>query len=186
MIGRGNIYLVGPMGSGKTAVGRALAKALDRPFYDSDAEIERRTGVDIRFIFEKEGEARFRAREREILAELTQLDGIVLATGGGAVLEPENRRRLAETGVVVYLKVTLDQQWQRTRRNRHRPLLLDPNPRAVLERLNEQRGPLYAEIADLTVDTGGHRIRTVAAQIRDFLESQAGAPLACATPACDS
>jgi shikimate kinase len=186
MIGRGNIYLIGPMGSGKTAVGRALAQMLDRPFFDSDAEIERRTGVDIRFIFEKEGEARFRAREREILAEVTQLQGIVLATGGGAVLDPESRRQLAETGVVVYLKVALDQQWQRTRRNRHRPLLLDPNPRAVLERLNELRGPLYAEIADLTIETGGHRIKTVAGRIREFLETQAAAPLACATPACDS
>ena len=185
MSASGNIYLIGPMGSGKTAVGRALAKALDRPFVDSDTEIEQRTGVDVRYIFEKEGEARFRAREKEVLAELTQRAGIVLATGGGAVLDRDNRRQLAETGVVVYLKVGIDQQWQRTRRNRRRPLLLDPDPRAVLERLNAERSPLYREIADLTVDTGGHRIRTVVTRIREFLES-GGGPLACATPACES
>jgi len=135
-----NLYLIGPMGSGKTAVGRELAKALGRRFYDSDAEIERRTGVDIPFIFEKEGEARFRERERECLAELTAHRGVVVATGGGAVLDPATRRRLASTGTVIYLKTSIDDQLRRTRVSRNRPLLETADPRAVLERLPRSGG----------------------------------------------
>ena len=123
-----NIYLVGPMGSGKSAVGRRLATLLDLKFVDSDAEIERRTGVDIRYIFEKEGEARFREREREVIAELTALEDVVLATGGGAVLDPRNRERLKSTGTVVYLQASVDTQLDRTRRGRNRPLLLAGMP----------------------------------------------------------
>src|ERR1700746_3607506 len=107
---RNSVFLIGPMGSGKTAVGRYIARALALPFHDSDAEIERRTGVDIPFIFEKEGEAGFRQREREAIEVRTALDGIVLATGGGAVLLPENRRHLAERGCVVYLETSVAQQ----------------------------------------------------------------------------
>ena len=115
MLGKRNVFLIGPMGSGKSAVGRLLARLLDAPFYDSDAEIERRTGVDIPYIFEREGESGFREREREIIEELTGLEPIVLATGGGAVLRPENRQRLAEHGHVVYLETSVEQQVQRVR-----------------------------------------------------------------------
>src|SRR5580765_780080 len=120
---RTSVFLIGPMGSGKTAVGRYVARVLDLPFHDSDAEIEARTGVDIPFIFEKEGEAGFRIRERESIDRLTRLESIVLATGGGAVIDPDNRRALAERGVVVYLQTSVDQQIERTRHTRHRPLL---------------------------------------------------------------
>src|SRR5262245_20351403 len=104
MLGRRNVYLIGPMGSGKTAVGRRLAALLGKEFFDSDAEIEKRTGVDVRYIFEREGEVRFREREREVIADLTALPDIVVATGGGVILDPKNRERLAATGVVVYLE----------------------------------------------------------------------------------
>ena len=117
-----NIFLIGPMGSGKTAVGRHLARLFRFTFLDSDADIEAKTGVDISFIFEKEGEAGFRIRERESIDRLTRLDSIVLATGGGAVIDPDNRRALAERGVVVYLETSIDQQIERTRHARHRPL----------------------------------------------------------------
>ena len=125
MLGKSSVFLIGPMGSGKTAVGRHLSHALGLPFYDSDTEIERRTGVDISFIFEKEGESGFRQREREAIAELTALEGIVLATGGGAVVLPESRRRLAERGCVVYLKTSVAQQADRVRHGRNRPLLAE-------------------------------------------------------------
>lgn len=164
-----NIYLVGPMGSGKTAVGRRLAALLDKQFLDTDAEIEKRTGVDVRYIFEKEGEARFRAREREVIAELTGLDGVVVATGGGAVLDPQNRERLAATGTVVYLETSVDALVQRTRSNKTRPLLMNADPRGVLERLMTARQPLYEEVADLKVKTTGRTVRAVAADIRERL-----------------
>src|SRR5437762_4616585 len=115
MLGKASVFLIGPMGSGKTAVGRHLSRALGLPFYDSDADIEARTGVDIAFIFEKEGEAGFRLREKESIERLTRLDSIVLATGGGAVIEEDNRRALADRGVVVYLATSIDQQLERTR-----------------------------------------------------------------------
>jgi shikimate kinase len=165
MLDKRNVFLVGPMGSGKSAVGRLLARLLDAPFYDSDAEVERRTGVDIPYIFEKEGEARFRQREREALEALAQLEPIVLATGGGAVLLPENRRCLAERGAVVYLRTSVEQQFLRVRHARHRPLLLDVEPQAKLEQLMLERAPLYLEVADLTVDTDGRKVQSVAEQI---------------------
>lgn len=160
-----SIFLVGPMGSGKTAVGRRLAERLGLRFIDSDAEIESRTGVDIAYIFEREGESGFRAREREVIDELTRTAGIVLATGGGAVLLPENRERLAARGTVVYLDASIDQQLQRTRRGRHRPLLATADPRAKLAELMHARGPLYRSIASLTVRTDGRRLGSVAAEI---------------------
>ena len=169
MRGLRNVYLIGPMGSGKTAVGRRLAQLLGRQFVDSDAEIEKRTGVDVRYIFEKEGEARFRDREREVIAELTALEDVVVATGGGAVLDPVNRERLVATGTVVYLKTSLDALVQRTKASKNRPLLMNDDPRAVLERLLSIRRPLYEAIADLSIETTGRQVRAVAADIRQRL-----------------
>ena len=165
MLGSSSGFLVGPMGSGKTAVGRHLARALRLPFHDSDAEIERRTGVDIPFIFEKEGEAGFRQREREALEALTALAGIVLATGGGAVLLPENRRLLSERGCVVYLETSVAQQTERVRHGRHRPLLANGDPATRLGDLMDARAPLYSEVADIVVPTDGRRVNSVAEQV---------------------
>jgi shikimate kinase len=171
MLGKTSVFLIGPMGSGKTAVGRHLARALRLPFHDSDAEIERRTGVDIPFIFEKEGEAGFRQREREAIEALTALDGIVLATGGGAVLLEENRRHLAERGCVVYLETSVAQQADRVRHGRNRPLL-QQQPGNISGRLGElmdARSPLYGRIADLTVSTDGRRVQAVAEEVLRLL-----------------
>ncbi len=170
---RGNVYLVGPMGSGKSAVGRRLAQLLDKQFLDSDAEIERRTGVDIRYIFEKEGESRFREREREAIADLTSLDDVVLATGGGAVLDATTRERLTTTGTVVYLEASVDAQLERTQPSRSRPLLTGDDPRAVLEQLMAIRRPLYEEIADIRIETTGRRVRAVATEVFDRLAMRA-------------
>ena len=169
MLGKASIFLIGPMGSGKTAVGRALARALGMPFHDSDAEVERRTGVDIPFIFEKEGEAGFRAREREAIEALTRLERIVLATGGGAVLLPENRRHLAERGCVVYLQTSVTQQADRVRHGRSRPLLQQGDIAGRLGALMDVRSPLYSEIADLTVSTDGQRVPAVTEEILKLL-----------------
>jgi shikimate kinase len=164
-----SIFLIGPMGAGKSAVGRQLARMLKRRFYDADAEIEVRTGVDIPLIFEKEGESGFRRREREVIDELTQLDEIVLATGGGAVLDPDNRAALASRGFVVYLVASVGQQLERTRTSTHRPLLDTPDPAARLASLMEQRGPLYEGLAALQVNTDGRLVREVAMEIRRAL-----------------
>ncbi len=172
-----NIVLVGPMGSGKTAVGRQLARDLGLDFVDSDAEIEKRTGVDIAYIFEKEGEAGFRAREREIIAELTKREGIVLATGGGAVLDADNRRLLTEFGTVIYLQTTVEHQLERTRHTRHRPLLRDGDPETVLTELMDARAPLYDDVADLIVRTGGRRVGAVVNEIRRALREDGPKPL---------
>lgn len=161
MLGKRNLFLVGPMGSGKTAVGRRLARLLGRPFYDSDAEIERSTGVDITYIFEREGEAGFREREREIIDDLTRLEPIVLATGGGAVLRDDNRACLAERGCVVYLQTSVGQQLERVRRGRHRPLLNNVDPHEKLRELMAKRESLYRDVADLIVGTDGRKVRSV-------------------------
>jgi shikimate kinase len=153
------------MGSGKTAVGRYLARLLDLTFHDSDTEIERRTGVDIPFIFEKEGEAGFRQREREAIELLTAMDHIVLATGGGAVLLPENRQRLAERGCVVYLETSVAQQVERVKQGRTRPLLSNVDTSAKLSQLTAVRTPLYRSIADIIVATDGRKVRSVAEDI---------------------
>jgi len=149
------------MGSGKTAVGRQLAKTLGMVFHDSDTEIERRTGVNIPYIFEREGEAGFREREREAIDALTKLDSVVLATGGGAVISPTNRECLRARGCVVYLKTSVSQQLERTKHSKQRPLLNTPDPEAKLHALMEFRAPLYESIADITVATDGQRVNAV-------------------------
>lgn len=159
------------MGSGKTAVGRQLAERLGLPFADSDAEIEARTGVDVTYIFEREGEAGFRIRERDVIDELTQGEGIVLATGGGAILLPENRERLSTRGTVVFLDATIDQQLQRARRGRHRPLLVTDDPRTRLEELMRVRDPLYRSIAAITITTDSRKLSSVADEIATALSA---------------
>ena len=166
----GNIFLVGLMGAGKTSVGRLLAKRFNKAFYDCDQEIERRTGVKIPVIFDIEGEQGFRAREAAVLRELAALPDIVLATGGGAVLDAENRRVLAQNGTVVYLRARLDDLLQRTRHDRNRPLLQTADPRAKLEQLFEQRDPLYREVAALVVDTGNQNLRSLAHRLEQSLQ----------------
>jgi shikimate kinase len=162
---RMNVFLVGPMGSGKSAVGRQLAQRLALEFVDSDDEIEARTGVDIPYIFEREGEAGFRQREAEVIDALTRRDGVLVSTGGGAILDAGTRERLRTRGRVVYLRTSVDQQLARTRRSNDRPLLNNQDPRGTLERLFEQRAPLYAEVAEIIVDTDGRKVRTVVDQI---------------------
>jgi shikimate kinase len=165
MFGKPSVFLIGPMGSGKTAVGRHLARLLRYGFHDSDADIEARTGVDIQFIFEKEGECGFRVREKESIERLTGLQSIVLATGGGAVMDPDNRRVLAQRGVVVYLATSIEQQLERTKHGRHRPLLNVTDPERKLGELMQIRATLYAAIADITVSTNGRRVQLVAEEI---------------------
>jgi len=142
------------MGAGKTTLGKRLAKALRWEFYDSDHEIEARTGVDIPYIFEKEGEAGFRKREQEVLDDLTQRPGIVLATGGGAVTQEQNRHNLVNRGIVVYLETPVSLQLARTSRCNNRPLLAVEDRQARLEEIYQQRHPLYLQVADVTVRTG--------------------------------
>jgi shikimate kinase len=165
------------MGSGKTAVGRHLARDVGLKFLDSDQEIEKRTGVDIPYIFEMEGEEGFRARESEVIAELCKLRDCIVATGGGAVLSAANREKIAENGFVVYLKTDVEEQLKRTRRAHNRPLLANANRREVLERLAAARAPLYAQIADACIDTGGKRVRTVADALAKVLAEHGFASL---------
>jgi len=160
-----NLFLIGPMGAGKSAVGRQLARLLHLAFVDSDDEIEARTGVDIPFIFEKEGEEGFRKREAKAIDDLSQKDGIVLATGGGAIVDPQNRNFLGARGLVVYLYTTVDQQLARTRKGRERPLLENGDRRKILEDLMADRDELYREIADLIVETDGRKVKAVADEI---------------------
>lgn len=183
MFGKRNIFLVGPMGSGKTAVGRQLARILGVPFHDSDTEIERRTGVDVPFIFEREGEPGFRQREREALEALVRLEPIVLATGGGAVLAPENRRLLADHGVVVFLETSVGQQLQRVGSGRGRPLLQKQEDLpTLLKQMRALRDPLYREVADITVVTDNRRVAKVADTIIRQIERRAAAAESSAPP----
>lgn len=153
------------MGAGKTTIGRQLARTLGLEFLDSDREIERRSGVDIPTIFDFEGEAGFRRRERAMIETLTQHDDIVLATGGGVVLDPDNRRDLAGRGTVIYLETSVDEQLRRTRHDRNRPLLQADDRRATLERLDAERAPLYREIADIVIPTDDSRRATTVERI---------------------
>lgn len=165
-----NIFLVGPMGAGKSTIGRQLAQQLNMEFFDSDQEIERRTGADIAWVFDVEGEDGFREREEKVINELTEKQGIVLATGGGSIASRETRNRLSARGVVVYLQTTIEKQLARTQRDKKRPLLQVDEPRGVLESLAQERDPLYEEIADVTVRTDDQSAKIVANQIVQMLE----------------
>ena len=160
-----NIFLIGPMGAGKSAVGRHLARTLHLSFVDSDDEIEARTGVDIPFIFEKEGEAGFRMRVAVVIDDLSKMEGIVLATGGGAIIDPDSRSRLGGRGFVVYLFTSVGQQVLRTRKGRERPLLENADPEGTLQALLDQRDPMYREIADVVIETDGRKVNSVANEI---------------------
>jgi shikimate kinase len=177
-----NVFLVGPMGSGKTAVGKQLARLFGLPFVDSDAEVERRTGVDIPLIFDKEGEAGFRVRERDAIADLAAREGIVLSTGGGAVLLAENRALLRGCGTTVYLETSVAQQAARVRRGDKRPLIAGAaDPAARLADLMAHRAPLYAEVAAVTVRTDGSPLKDVVRRVVEGLRT-CGYPL---PPAAD-
>ena len=160
-----NIFLVGPMGAGKSTIGRHLADELHLEFFDSDQEIEKRTGADISWIFDLEGEDGFRKREETVINDLTDKQGIVLATGGGSIITKAVRNRLSARGIVVYLQTTIEKQVARTQRDKRRPLLQKDDPEIVLRQLAEQRNPLYEEVADYVVDTDDQSARSVANQI---------------------
>lgn len=166
-----NIFLVGPMGAGKSTIGRELAEKLHLEFFDSDQEIERRTGADIAWVFDLEGEEGFRVREETVIEDLSQRQGIVLATGGGSVISEHIRNRLSARGVVVYLETTIDKQVARTQRDRRRPLLqTKEEPRTVLENLAVLRNPMYEEIADIIVQTDDQSAKIVANKIVERLD----------------
>ena len=166
-----NIFLIGPMGAGKSTIGRELADKLHLDFYDSDQEIERRTGADIAWVFDLEGEEGFRKREETVIDDLSGMQGIVLATGGGSVISSQVRNRLSARGIVVYLETTIDKQVARTQRDRRRPLLqTSEDPRSVLEKLAVERNPMYEEIADVIVQTDDQSAKVVANKIVERLD----------------
>jgi shikimate kinase len=179
-----NIFLVGLMGAGKTSIGKLLAKRLGKSFLDSDQEIERATGVKIPVIFEIEGEPGFRVRESRMLEDLVRGGNIVLATGGGAVLSPQNRKLLAGNGIVIYLRAAVPDLWNRTRHDKNRPLLKTAEPLLKLEQLYAERDPLYREIADIIVDTGKQSLGSLAHQLERKLQQFKSATAKCEdTPA---
>lgn len=165
------IFLIGPMGAGKTTIGKQLAQSLGMEFHDSDLEIQQRTGVDIPTIFEYEGEDGFRQREQQVIDDLTQLENVVLATGGGAVLRPQNRQHLSARGIVFYLDCSPEQQFERTYRDRNRPLLQTEDPLARLRELMQARDPLYRSTADYVIMTENRGASAVANEILDTLRS---------------
>ncbi len=167
-----NFFLVGLMGAGKTTVGRALARRMQLAFVDSDQEIEARTGVRIATIFELEGEAGFRLREEDVIAQLVERQGIVLATGGGAVLSSTTRERLRQHGTVIYLRASAEDLWHRTRHDRSRPLLQTDDPRARLQQLYEQRDPLYLQTAHIVIDTAHQSVQRLVAQLETEIARQ--------------
>ncbi|PSJ45000.1 shikimate kinase AroK [Zobellella taiwanensis] len=165
-----NIFLVGPMGAGKSTIGKYLAQQLHMDFYDSDHEIERRTGADISWVFDVEGEEGFRQREEKVINDLSELQGIVLATGGGSIKSRESRNRLSARGIVVYLETTVEKQLARVQKDKRRPLLqTEEPPREVLERLAAERNELYMEIADYVVRTDEQSAKLVANQIVELI-----------------
>jgi shikimate kinase len=168
-----NIYFIGLMGAGKTTIGRLIAKQLGMVFYDSDYEIERKTGVKIPLIFELEGEVGFRKRESTVIEELTQLNNIVMATGGGAVLLEENRKFLKNHGKVVYLRANVHDLWLRTRHDKSRPLLQGGNIKQKLEKLYIERDPIYTALADCIVDTGAQSANEITSYIEDLIRGDA-------------
>lgn len=165
-----NIFLIGPMGAGKTTMGRQIAKRLHMDFEDSDHAIEEHTGADIPLIFEKEGEDGFRKREIAVIDELTQLKHLVLATGGGAILAEENRQHLKNRGIVIYLHSDIKYLIERTRHDKNRPLLQTPDPAAKLRELMNIREPLYRETADIIINTGQQSIKTVISAMLDKIK----------------
>ena len=164
-----NVFLVGPMGAGKSTIGRLLAAELRLEFKDTDKEIEDRSGVDIPWIFDMEGEQGFRDRESAVLHELSKLDHVLLATGGGIITRPDNRNILSSSGRVVYLMTSIDEQVRRTNRDKKRPLIQTGNPRQVLTELMEIRHPLYQEVADFIFDTDSHSPKYVATELAKLL-----------------
>jgi shikimate kinase len=160
-----NIFFVGMMGSGKSTIGRQLAKRLKLKFYDCDHEIERRTGVNIPIVFDIEGEQGFRKREKQIIDELTNLTGIILATGGGAVLDSTNRKYMTERGFVIYLKAGIDQLLKRTSKDKMRPLLQTDDPETKLKKILNEREPLYKEVANLTIETDNRKVKNIVDEI---------------------
>ena len=166
-----NIFLIGLMGAGKTTIGRQIANELSLEFFDSDHEIEKRTGVTITHIFDIEGEDGFRKRETTVLSELTEKKGIVLATGGGAILKPENRQFLMSRGTTIYLYANVDTLFERTSKDRNRPLLQTENPKEKLEELFNIRDPLYRETADIIIDTGKDNVRLALKEILEKLQN---------------
>ena len=164
-----NVILVGPMGAGKSTIGRLLASDLRLEFKDTDKEIEERSGVDIPWIFDMEGEAGFRNRETAVLSELVKLNQILLATGGGVILKPENRRMMSSNGRVVYLRASINEQVRRTSRDKKRPLLQNDDPRQVLTDLMAEREPLYLEVADYVVETDRRSPKSVAEELSGLL-----------------
>ena len=167
----GNIYLVGLMGAGKTTIGRLLAKHLHKTFYDTDHEIERRTGVNIPLIFEVEGETGFRKREISIIEELSHKSNIVMATGGGAILSEENRNNLKQHGTVIYLKANVHELWQRTRNDKNRPLLQTVDPHEKLKQLFAERDPLYTEVATFVIETEGESVGSIVHRIEQLISN---------------
>ena len=166
-----NIFLIGPMGAGKSTVGRQLSKALKKRFIDSDKAIEEHTGASISLIFDVEGEAGFRHREQSMIDELTALDDIVLATGGGAILDEENRANLMSRGFVVYLQAPVELLVERTSRDRSRPLLHTDDMHGRITELLEHRDPIYRQVADATVQTDRRSARHVVREIQTCLEN---------------
>ena len=158
------------MGAGKTSVGRHLAKLIKLDFVDSDTEIEARTGVDIAYIFEKEGEEGFRRREKKIIDEISSREGVVLATGGGVIMDAENRKNLSSRGYVIYLYTNVKKQVERVKKGRERPLLTNKDPEKILKDLMEVRDPLYREIAECVITTNGRHINSIAKEIFDILK----------------
>lgn len=173
MLASENIYLIGPMGAGKTSIGKQLASKTKKKFLDSDSEIETRTGAKIDLIFEIEGESGFRKREVQIISELTALNNIVLATGGGAVLMEENRNNLKKNGIVIYLKTSPELLMKRTEKDRTRPLLQTENRMQRIEELLEVRDPLYEETADIIINTEDNSIKQIVKSIRDRISAYA-------------
>lgn len=169
--GSGNIVLVGMMGSGKTTMGRSLARHLGKTFVDSDEEIQKRTGVTIPHIFDIEGEAGFRQRETAAIGDLVGRENMVLATGGGAVLSEQNRALLQQNGIVIYLEAGVHDLWQRTRHDRNRPLLQTGDPRAKLTELYRQRDPLYQQVADIVIHSGKQSVHALMLHLADEIEA---------------